>query len=304
MPAINFKTTALVETKDFGRFELSPLEAGYGLTIGNALRRVLLSSLPGAAITSVTIDGVTHQFTTIAGMKEDVVELLLNLKQVRFKYSGAEPVEAKLQVTGGGKVKAGDIEVPAKVSVINKDLLLANLSPKTKLSAKLEISSGYGYLAAQGRTPKHLGEILLDAAFSPVVRVNFHIESARVGRQADLDKLVLEIYTNGVIKPADALNEAAKILIRSFDQIVNPVAAPEPQTAPVVAGGDNELMKLSVEELDLPTRIANALKKGGYATVGDLGSAPKADLAKVKNLGGKSLDIILKKLKAKGVEVK
>ncbi len=300
---INFKTTALVETKDFGQFELSPLESGYGLTIGNALRRVLLSSLQGAAITSVTIDGITHQFTTIAGMKEDVVELLLNLKQVRFKYSGTEPVQAKLQASGG-KVKAGDIEVPANVTVVNKDLLLANLAAKTKFNIKMEIGSGYGYLAAQGRTPKHLGEILLDAAFSPVVRVNFHVESARVGRQADLDKLILEIYTNGVIKPSEALNAAAKLLISSFDQIINPVAEPEPQAAPVSAVGDNELMKLSVEELDLPTRIANALKKGGYATVGDLASAPKADLAKVKNLGGKSLDIILKKLKAKGVEVK
>jgi DNA-directed RNA polymerase subunit alpha len=300
---VNFKTTALAETKEYGRFELTPLDPGYGLTLGNALRRVLLSSLPGAAVTSVTIDGITHQFTTIAGMKEDVVELLLNLKQVRFKYTGTEPIQAKLQASGG-KVKASDIEVPANVTVVNKDLLLANLAAKTKLNVKLEINSGYGYLAAQGRTPKHLGEILLDAAFSPVVRVNFHVESARIGRQADLDKLVLEIFTNGVIKPSEALDQSAKILIRYFDQIVNPVAAPEPKVQVMASTADNDLMRLSVEELDLPTRIANALKKGGYATVGDLASAPKADLAKVKNLGGKSLDIILKKLKAKGVEVK
>lgn len=304
MLALNFTTTAQVETKDFGRFELAPLEPGYGLTLGNALRRVLLSSLPGAAITSATIEGVTHQFTTLAGVKEDVVELLLNLKQVRLKYSGEAAVEAKLQATGPGKLKAGDIEVPAKAQIVNKDLLLANLADKkTKLNVKLEIQSGYGYLPAQNRTPKHLGEILLDAAFSPVVRVNFHVESVHLGRRADLDKLVLEIYTNGVIKPSEALNQAAAILIRSFDQIINPVAAPEPKAEPILLE-DNELLKLSVEELDLPTRIANALKKGGYATVADLAGASRNDIAKVKNLGGKSVEIIIKKLTGKGVEVK
>ncbi len=304
MLAINFKTTALVETKDFGRFELAPLEPGYGLTLGNALRRVLLSSLPGAAVTSATIEGVNHQFTTLAGVKEDIVELLLNLKQVHLKYSGTEPVEAKLEAVGSAKVKAGDIDVPAKVSVVNKDLLLANLADKkTKLSVKLEIQSGYGYLPVQNRTPKHLGEILLDAAFSPVVRVNFQVQSVHMGRRADLDKLVLEIYTNGVIKPSEALNQATEILIRSFDQIIHPVAAPEPK-AESVEIGDNEGLKLSVEELDLPTRIANALKKGGYATVADFAAATHADIAKVKNLGGKSVEIIIKKLKSKGVEVK
>jgi len=304
MLALNFKTTALVDTKDFGRFELAPLEPGYGLTLGNALRRVLLSSLPGAAITSATLEGVTHQFTTLSGVKEDIVELLLNLKQVRIKYSGTEPVEAKLQASGPGKVKAGDISVPAKVTIVNKDLLLANLADKkTKLNVKLEIQSGYGYLATQNRAPKHLGEILLDAAFSPVVRVNSQVQAVHLGRRADLDKLILEIYTNGVIKPDEALNQAAKILIRSFDQILNPVAAPEPKAGPVLVE-DNESLKLSVEELDLPTRIANALKKGGYATVTDLAEATHADIAKVKNLGGKSVEIILKKLKNKGLEVK
>jgi len=304
MFAINFKTTALAETKDFGRFELAPLEPGFGMTLGNALRRVLLSSLPGAAITSATIEGVTHQFTTLAGVKEDIVELLLNLKQVRLQYAGEVVVEAKIQSTGPGKLKAGDIDVPAKVSVVNKELLLANLADKkTKLNLKLEIQSGYGYLPAQNRTPKHLGEIILDAAFSPVVRVNFHVETVRLGRRADLDKLVLEIFTNGVIKPSEALNQATEVLIRSFDQIIHPVAAPEPKLSPVLLE-DNELLRLSVEELDLPTRIANALRKGGYATVADLAAASHADIAKVKNLGGKSVEIIIKKLSGKGVEVK
>lgn len=304
MLALNFSITAQAETKDFGRFELSPLEPGFGLTLGNALRRVLLSSLPGAAITSVTIDGVTHQFTTLAGVKEDIVELLLNLKQVRVKYDGDKPIEAKLSATGPGKVKAGDIVLPSKAQIINKDLLLANLADKkTKLNLKLEIQPGYGYLSAQNRSPKHLGEIILDAAFAPVVRVNFHVENAHLGRRADLDKLIIEIFTNGVIKPVEALRESAKILIRAFDQMINPVAAVEAKTEPIMVE-DNDFLKLSVEELDLPTRIANALKNGGYATVADLAGATHDEISKIKNLGGKSVEIIIKQLKNKGVEVK
>lgn len=305
MLALNFSTTALAETKDFGRFELAPLEPGYGLTLGNALRRVLLSSLPGAAVTSATIEGVNHQFTTLAGIKEDVVEFLLNLKQVRFKYGGAEPVSAKLAIAGPAKVKAGDIQVPAKVQVVNKDLLLASLADKkTKLNVALEIQSGYGYVPAN-RSPQHLGEIVLDASFSPVTRVNFQVQTVNVGRRADLDKLVLEIYTNGVIKPGEALKQAAQVLVRSFNQIINPVAEPKIKTeGPELAVTGDDSRKLSVEELDLPTRIANALKKGGYATVGDLAGATRAEIAKVKNLGGKSVDMIIERLKTKGVEVK
>jgi len=300
----NFKTTAIAETKDFGKFELSPLESGYGLTIGNALRRVLLSNLPGAAITSVSIDGITHQFTSLQGVKEDVVELLLNLKEVKISYEGEDTVEAKLTATGSGKIKAGDIKAPANVTIVNKDLVLATLADKkSKLSVKLEISPGYGYLPARGRQPKKLGEMVLDASFAPVVRVNYQVKTARIGRRTDLDKLILEIYTDGSIKPSEALNKAASILIQSFDQIVNPTFEKEVKE-PAEDIDDNEALKLSVEELDLPTRIANALRKGGYATVKDLSEANKEDISKVKNLGGKSIDIILKALKDKDVVIK
>jgi len=299
----NFKTNCLAETKDFGKFELTPLEPGFGLTIGNALRRVLLSSLPGAAITSATISGVTHQFTTLQGVKEDVVELLLNLKQVRLSYSGEKPVQVSLSATGPGQVKASDLKVPATVKVVNKDLVLATLADKkSKLDVKLEINPGYGYDPAKNRQPKKLGEIILDATFSPVVRVNFKIETARVGRRTDLDKLILEIYTDGAVKPSTALKKAAEILIDSFTQIVDPTFEPVKETT-IDETEDNESLKLSVEELDLPTRIANALRKGGYATVKDLNAATKADISKVKNLGGKSIDIILDKLKAKDVVI-
>lgn len=301
---INFKTTAVAETKDFGKFELSPLEPGYGLTIGNALRRVLLTSLPGAAITSATISGVMHQFTTLQGVKEDVLELLLNLKQVRVSYTGDKPIEVSLTATGPGKVKAGDITTPANVKIVNPDLILAGLADKkSKLEVKLEISSGYGYLSAKDRQPKKLGEIILDAAFSPVLRVNYQVETARVGRRTDLDKLILEISTNGGLKPSKALDTAAKILIDSFTQIVKPTFEKEAVKEPLLVE-EHEAYRLSVEELDLPTRIANALKKGGYATVKDLGEASLKDITKVKNLGGKSVDIIVDKLKAKGVIIK
>jgi len=304
MLKINFKTTATAETKDFGKFELSPLEPGYGLTIGNALRRVLLSSLPGAAITSATIDGITHQFTTLQGMKEDVVELLLNLKQVKISYTGDKPVEASLSAVGPKKIKAGDIKTPPNVAIVNSDLVLASLADKkSKLDVKLEISPGFGYLPAKDRQPKKLGEIILDASFSPVLRVNYHIDTARVGRHTDLDKLVLEIYTNGTIKPSQALEQSAQILINSFTQIVDPTfEVEEASVSPIIE--ENEAFKLSVEELDLPTRIANALRKGGYATVKDLAEAKLAHVSKVKNLGGKSVDIIIAKLKEKGVDLK
>lgn len=301
---INFKTNCLAETKDFGKFELSPLEKGFGLTVGNALRRVLLSSLPGAAITSVSIDGVTHQFTTLAGMKEDIVELLLNLKQVRFQFKGDKPVIAKLSVAGPKKVKAADIVTPANVTVVNKDLNLATLADKkAKLEVTMEVSPDYGYQLAKDRVAGKLAEIILDASFSPVVRVNYSVETARVGRRTDLDKLVMEIFTDGTLKPSQALTDATEILMAHFKQILHPVFEVEEAVVSVTVE-DSEVLKLSVEELDLPTRIANALKKGGYATVKDLAQDSKANIAKVKNLGGKSVEIVLKKLKAKGVEIK
>lgn len=303
MLKINFKTTAIVETKDFGRFELSPLEQGFGHTLGNALRRVLLTNLPGAAITKASIEGVSHQFTTLAGVKEDIVEFILNLKQVRLRYNGEEPVEATLSAVGPGKVTAGDIKTPANAAVVNKDLVLASLADKkSQLNAKLEISSGFGYLPAKQRSAEKLGEIILDASFSPVVRVNYQVETARVGRRTDLDKLIMEIYTDASLKPSAALEKAARILIDSFTQIVEPTfEVEESETAEEVE--DNEAMKLSVEELDLPTRIANALRKGGYVTVKDLSRATRQEIAKVKNLGAKSVDIIIQKLKEKDIEI-
>ncbi|MEA3355389.1 MAG: DNA-directed RNA polymerase subunit alpha [Patescibacteria group bacterium] len=300
----NFKTTAIAETDDFGKFELTPLEKGYGQTIGNALRRVLLTSLSGAAITKVSIEGVNHQFTTLSGVKEDIVELLLNLKQVRLSYKGEKPIELSLNAVGPGEVKAGDIKTPANVKIANKNFVLANLSDKnSKLNAKLLIEAGHGYLPAKNRQTDKLGQMILDASFSPVIRVNYQVKITRVGRKIDLDKLIMEIYTDGTIKPLKALEQAASILISSFTQIVDPTFEVSLEED-VEEEDENEFLELSVEELDLPTRIANALRKGGYSTVKELSKATQSDISKVKNLGSKSIDIILNKLKEKDVIIK
>jgi len=296
-----FQIKKIKQTDNFGQFIIEPLPQGYGHTLGNALRRVLLTSLPGTAITQVKISGVKHRFSTLEGMKEDVVELLLNLKQIRIRYEGEKPVKLHLEKTGPGQVKAGDIQTPAGVEIVNKDLILANLADRnTKLKMEMTAERGYGYLPAEERKSEKLGVIILDAIFSPIIRVNYKVEQTRVGKQTDLDKLILEIIGDGTIKPQQALKEAARTLISFFNQIVKPkeVAAEEKktQTSP------DYLLKLTVEELELPTRIANALRKAGYETVGDLAKASKATLSSVKNLGEKSLNTIWSTLVKKGIK--
>ncbi len=290
------------ETKgDYGKFIISPLEQGYGDTLGNSLRRVLLTSLPGAAITSVRISGVKHQFSTLKGMKEDVVEFLLNLKKVRFAYSGEKPVKATLSVKGAGEVRAKDIKVPASVKIANPEIVLAILNKGAKLEADLEISSGVGYSPAEERSTGQIGLIPLDASFSPVKRVNYKVEETRVGRVTNYDKLILEVWTDGTITPKDAVLAAAKILVAYFGQIVSPKKIEKKETIK-----QEDLLgpvgKLSVEEIGLPTRVANALIKVGYETVEQLVAAKKEDLVGVRNLGEKSIKIIQAALGQKGVE--
>ncbi len=292
-----------IENKDekYGKFVISPLVAGYGNTLGISLRRVLLSSLPGAAITKVQISGVRHQFSTLKGMKEDVLDFLLNLKKVNFSYEGKDPIKVNLSVKTPGEVKAGDIKVPAGVIVGNPDLVLANLSKGAKLEADMVIESGVGYLPAEDREADKLGEILLDATFSPVERVNYKVEETRVGRVTNYDKLTLEIWTDGTIDPENALKGAAKNLISYFSQIVDPkkIEKESPQKDTDLLG---PVGKLSVEEIGLPTRVANALSKSGYETVEKLAKAKAEDLVKVRNLGEKSLEIIDEALAEKGVK--
>ncbi len=296
-----FQIKKIKQTNNFGQFIIEPLPQGYGHTLGNALRRVLLTSLPGTAITQVKISGVKHKFSTVEGMKEDVVELLLNLKQVRIKYEGEKPVKLHLEKSGPGQVKAGDIQTPAGVEIINKDLILANLADrKSKLKMEMTAERGYGYLPAEERKSEKLGVIILDAIFSPIIRVNYKVEQTRVGKQTDLDKLILEIHGDGTTQPQQALKEAAKTLISFLNQIVKPkeVVVEEKK----VQASPDHVLKLTVEELELPTRIANALRKAGYETVGDLARASKNTLSSVKNLGEKSLNIIWSTLVKKGIK--
>jgi len=284
----------------YGKFVISPLEQGYGLTVGNSLRRVLLTSLQGTAITSVKIAGVKHQFSGLSGMKEDVVEFILNLKKVRFTGITEKPVKASLEISKVGEFKASDIKVGGGISVANPDLVLGTLSKGTTLDAELTIESGTGYSPAEDRPTETIGLIPVDASFSPVTRVSYKIEETRVGRLTNYDKLVLELWTDSTIEVEDALVQSSKILVSYFNQIVNPKMATA--VAEVKKDEFGLTGKLSVEEIGLPTRVANALIKSGFETVEQLAYAKKEDLVKVRNLGEKSLKIISAALGTKGIE--
>ncbi|OGJ21782.1 MAG: DNA-directed RNA polymerase subunit alpha [Candidatus Pacebacteria bacterium RIFCSPHIGHO2_01_FULL_46_10] len=299
-------TVAEEQKKDgYAKLVLEPLAQGYGHTLGNALRRVMLSSLPGFAITSVKIQGVNHQFTTLEGLREDIVELVLNIKQIRLRSTVNSAVTLKIDVKGKSEVTAKDIEAPAGVEVVNKDLHLASLSDKTGLHVELTAEPGVGYSMESERRSSTIGIIPVDALFSPVVKVAYSIESTRVGRRTDFDKLVLQVWTNGTIEPKMALEEAAKILVAHFQQVYNPMIVEAVEEGkPVAAGQLGDAMKLTVEELDLPTRIANALRKGGYKTVEDLMKATRGEIAKVKNLGEKSVKTVEDGVNKKGFSLK
>lgn len=285
---------------NYAKFVISPLEQGYGLTVGNSLRRVLLSSLSGIAVTSVKIAGVKHQFSTLSGMKEDVVEFVLNLKKVRFAGDTDKPVKATISVSGPGEFTAKDIKVGGGLSVANPELVLGTLSKGAKMEAEITVEKGMGYSPAEERSSDSIGLIPVDASFSPVKRVSYKIEETRVGRLTNYDKLILDIWTDGTVDAGDALTESAKILLSYFGQIVNPKKT---EKAAVEKKDDLGLVgRLSVEEVGLPTRVANALIKAGFETVDQLAYAKKEDLVKVRNLGEKSLKIIAAALGTKGVE--
>lgn len=298
----NFKVKTEVEKSDYGVFIIEPLEQGYGQTLGNSLRRVLLTSLPGAAITTVKIAGAQHPFSTIPGLKEDVVELLLNVKKVRLILEGNDSVTLSLTKKGPGEVRAGDIDVSAGVTIVNSDLVLGTLSDK-KSSLEMEMTAerGYGYVPTEEKHTDTIGVIPVDALFSPITRVNYRVEATRVGRMTNLDRLVLEIWTDGTITPAEALHQAAKILMSYFLQVFEPKAQGLQEGVAVSPAVSDEVLKMRIEELDVPTRIVNAFANGGIETIGQLLGTPRLELMKIKNLGVKSLSIVEEKLREKGV---
>jgi DNA-directed RNA polymerase subunit alpha len=299
-------------SRNYGRFVISPLESGYGLTLGTALRRVLLSSLSGAAVTSIRVSDVHHEFSAIPHVREDMTQLMLQVKQLRLNLFDVEQARLRLEQHGEGTVTAADIECPPEVEIINTDLYLFTVdSPDAHIEIEFEVRAGRGYSPAEERGRLPIGELPVDAIFSPIRRVNFEVERARVGQRTNYDKLIIEIWTDGTIRPEDALSEAAKILMKHL----TPIAGVEPIDAEFVMSGvdsdddgrddgrKNELYEKPIEELDLSVRVFNSLKRTGITTIGDvldmLDRGPDAMLA-IRNFGEKSLDELVEKLRDKG----
>lgn len=304
MKDINFAVKEVTEAPDYGEFVIEPLEPGYGYTIGNALRRVLYSSIPGAAITTVKIAGVKHRFSTVPGLKENVVDLLLNIKQLNIRLADKTSATVRLSVKGSKEVTAGDLELPDGVEVLNKDQYLASLSgPKSKLEMEMTVEKSLEYSLAEDRRTSTLGVIPTDAIFTPIKRVNYSVEATRVGRQTNLDRLVLKIWTNGTVAPRVALDEAARILASAFLQVYKPKETGAIETSIVSSTVPDELLNLTVDELDLPTRIYNSLRNGGIETVGQLLKTQKKDLISMRNMGGKSISVIEEKLQERGISL-
>ncbi len=307
-----------------GTFTIEPLDRGFGYTFGNSLRRVLLSSLAGAAVTSVRIEGVAHEFSTIAGVKEDVTDIVLNLKGVVCRmHSDASEVEAPLVVTGPGEITAKDIDLPAGVEILNPDVHVATLEKKTKLELYMTIGRGRGYRPAEENksADQPIGVIPIDSIFSPVRRVAYAVEQARVGQKTDFDKLTLDIETDGSIDPQAALREAAELLISQLaiftdaDRIQELRATPGGQLdghGLAVAGGaggpagalQGEEWSILIEELELGVRSYNCLKRAGIQTVGDLISKSEAELNAIPNFGKKSIDEVIETLHSRGLNLR
>lgn len=300
----NFKIIEITNTPEYGEFVIEPLEPGYGHTLGTALRRVLLISIPGVAVTSVKINGAKHRFSTLPGLKENIVDLLLNVKDLNFKLLNSKNSSVvRISVKGPVTITGKDIEVSEDSEVVNADHYIGTLDKKGKLEMELTIERGFGYSLSEERRGGALGVIPTDAIFTPIRRVNFNVAATRVGRQTNLDKLTLQIWTNGVISPKDALEQAARTLTSYFHQIYEPKAAPEAVNEGVRSDIPDATLKLTIDELDLPTRIYNSLRNGGIETIGQLVEAPRKDLISMRNMGGKSISIIDEKLKEKGIEL-
>ena len=283
-------------TRFYGEFTIQPLERGFGITLGNALRRVLLSSIQGAAITSIKIDGVLHEFSTIPGIKEDVTDVILNLKGVRFKLGAADTKIVRFHVTSSGVVTAGDIVTDGTIEVLNPDHYIATMSGGGTFKAEMVVKMGKSYLPAKKELDPDQpeGTINIDAIFSPVKKVNYVVSHARVGQITDYDKLVMEVWTDGSLAPGDAIAYAAKILKQQLDVFINfeeveEEILPEKEDEP---GNVNEILMRSVEDLELSVRSANCLKNAGINTIGELVQRTEADMLKTKNFGRKSLSEI------------
>lgn len=306
MDDLHFKVKEITDTPEYGEYVIEPLEPGYGHTMGNALRRVLYTSIPGAAVTSVRITGVKHKFSTLPGLKENIVDMLLNIQDLNLRIiDSKEQASVKLTVKGSRKITASDLEMTDGVEVINKNQYIGSLSgEKAKLDMELTIEKGYGYSGADERKSNTLGVISTDAVFTPVRRVTYTVAATRVGRRTDLDKLTLKIWTNGTITPKEAINHAARILTNSFSQIYEPkTQGGVVENQVITASIPQNILKMTIDELDLPTRIYNSLRNGGIETIEQLLATPRKDLINMRNMGGKSISVIEEKLQEKGISL-
>ena len=300
----NIEVAEISEDKKYGRFVVEPLERGYGITLGNSLRRIMLSSLPGAAVSQVKIDGVLHEFSSIPGVKEDVSEIIMNIKSLAIK-NHSETNEAKtayIEFNGEGVVRASDIQVDQDIEILNPNLPIATLSGKnTKLYMELTITKGRGYVSADKN--KHddlpIGVIAIDSIYTPVERVNVTVENTRVGQITDFDKLTLDVFTNGTLVPDEAVSLAAKVLSEHLSLFID--LSENAKTVDVMVEKDSDekekVLEMSIDELELSVRSYNCLKRAGINTVEELTNRTPEDMMKVRNLGRKSLEEVLAKLK-------
>ncbi len=303
----DLKISAVSEKANVGVFSMEPLPTGYGHTVGNSLKRTLLTSLEGSAITQLKFAGVDHQFTTIPGVKEDVVEITLNLKKVRFNNFSKNPVAASINAKGPGVVTAGDIEASSEIEVINKDLVIATLNDKNAtLKAEIVVETGIGYSPMEERQTSKIGVIVLDAMYSPIVNAHYEVEPTRFGKDINLDKVVLTVETDGSISPKEAVTKSAAILKEYYTTVSSwngeEIVEEEPEyVVPAIKVTKSKGQEgTAVEELSLPTRTINALKKHGIETLGDLISKSDEELSDIKNLGEKSVEEIKKLLEKEG----
>jgi DNA-directed RNA polymerase subunit alpha len=303
-----YKITEYIESNHYGKFELEPLERGFGTTIGNALRRVMLSSLPGSAITSVKIEGVMHEFQKIDGIVEDVTAIVLALKSIVLKNHSEDDKVIRLYADKEGAVTAGDIERDADIEIINPDLVIANLVKGGKLEMEMTVSNGRGYVDSK-TNQKLLGEnkvgvIAIDSLYSPIERVSYEVESARVGQNENFDKLIMNVYTNGSITPEEAMALSAKILIEHFNIVtdLNAISDVSGLMAEKKVDTITKTLETPIEEIEFSVRAYNCLKRAGINTVQDLISKKEVEVTKIRNLGKKSLKEVIDKVKEMGLK--
>ena len=306
----SIEVVEISDDKKYGRFVVEPLERGYGITLGNSLRRIMLSSLPGAAVSQVKIDGVQHEFGTIPGVKEDVTEIIMNIKGLAIKNNSEtnEPKNAYIEYEGEGIVRASDIQVDQDIQIMNPDLVIATLSGKdTKLFIELTITKGRGYISSdKNKTPDtKIGVIPVDSIYTPVERVNVTVENTRVGQQTDYDKLTLDVTTNGTIGPDEAVSLAAKVLSEHLTVFID--LSENAKTAEIMVEKEydkkEKVLEMSIDELELSVRSYNCLKRAGINTVEELCNKTPDEMMKVRNLGRKSLEEVLEKLKELGLSL-